>query len=731
MNKDGYENNNNGFTKPKSLRDIFFQFWRLVIRRKWTILFFLIIVTTTATIFTFSTLPIFVSKGTLLIEKEPNILTFEEIYQIEPLKDDFLLTQINLLYSRKVAQIVVNKLKLYENTEFLDEIPEEDRTMDFNDPIFKKQMVDIFLDKFSVSHVEDTRLVNVYFKSHEPKLGAQVVNTFLKSYIDWDIETRFSSTELVTEFLSGQINNLRTEIQEKEQQLQNYGAKSDIFMLNDNETTIVDKLSSLNKALLEAQIERVEKQTYYNEIQTASPEYIPESMTNSLIQRLREDYLLLKREYLITQEKFGPEYPAMKRLDTEINSAKLALDEEMQNLIKGAFSDYRAAQEKENSLIAAFDQQKNEATQLNNNSILYNSLNVEIQNSKNLLESLMKRQSETRVTAQLKELRSSSIKIINEAEIPMNPDSPNKKLNLMLALMVGFGGGVGLAFLFESLDGSIKSRADLDKYTNLPMLGVVPKFCPNDLEKTLPKKDRTKTIEKNSIQLISHNSPESIISESYRTIRTFLLSTSRFPGLKTLAISSSLPDEGKTTTATNLDISLAQLGKKVILIDADLRKPDIHKIFKIENTQGLSDCLTSDLQIMGMIKRTPIPNLFIINSGSIQSSPSEILGSEPMREFTDSLKQIFDFILFDVPPILSVTDATAINANLDGMVLVVKGDKTPGDVLKLSLARLELMDIKPLGIIINNINIKKIAYEDRHGYYSYRYGKGFQTSAKT
>ena len=722
MNKNQHENKNSRFTNADSIRINLFRFQSVILRRKWTIIFFLIIVTTIATIFSFTTAPVFVSKGTLLIEKEPNILTFEEIYQLESLKDEYLQTQIHLLNSRKVAQLVIDTLKLYENKEFIDELQEKDRIMNLNDPVFKNKMVDAFLDKLSVNPVEGTRLVDVHFKSHEPKLAAEVVNTFLASYIDWNIETRFAETKQASAFLSDQINTVKAEIQEKEQQLQNYSAERDIFVLNDNETTIVDKLSALNKALLEAQIERVKKETYYNEIKIASPEYIPESMTNSLIQKLREDYLLLNREYLKTQEKFGPDYPAMKRLETEMNSVKLELEEETQNFIKGSYSDYRAAQKKEDSLKAVFNQQKKEAVQLNNDSILYNSLKAEIENSNNLIESLMKRQSETRVTAQLKELRMSSIKIVDEAEIPLTPASPNKKLNLLLALIVGLGGGVGLAFLFESLDGSIKSRTDVVKYTNLPTLGVVPRFDEDNLQKIN---------QISSIQLISHVSPESIISESYRTIRTLLLSSSYFPKLKTFAVSSSLPDEGKTTTVTNLSVSLAQLGKKVILIDADLRKPDIHKIFKIKNTQGLSDCVRSNIQIMEMIKRTHVSNLYIINSGTNQSSPAEILGSDEMRKFTDSLKQIFDFILFDVPPILSVADATALDSNLDGMLLVARGNKTPGEALKLTKERLEMVNIKPLGIIINDINIKEMAYYDRHSYYNRRYGREIQSSAKT
>jgi succinoglycan biosynthesis transport protein ExoP len=719
-----------GSRQQETVRFHLIRFWRVVLRKKWTIISFLILVAGTTAYLSFTANPVFNAGGTLLIEKEPNILTFEEIYQIESLRDDYLQTQINLLDSRKVAQIVVDTLRLHEQKEFLDELPKKDRIPDLDSPLFRSQMIDIFLERLDIIPVAGTRLVEVRFNSQDPILAAEVVNTFLRAYINWNIETRFAATEQASEFLTDQISSLRAEIQEKEQGLQEYGEKRDILVLNNRETTVVDKLSALNKALSDAQIERVQKQTFYNEIKNASPDYIPESMTNNLIQKLREDYQLLKREYLKGQEKFRPNYPAMKRLETELNSAKQALRDETQNLIKGAFSDFRAAQERENSLKEAFELQKKAAVELNSNSILYNSLKVEIENSNNLLQALMKRQSETHVSAQLKDLKTSSIKIINEAEIPLIPSSPNKKLNMILALLFGLIGGLGLAFLFEALDGSVKGSEDVSKYTNLPTLGVIPSF--NVSGHNQGDRSGNAIVSRNgSSPLVTHHSPDSMVSESYRNIRAVLLSDSFVPKLKTIAVSSALPDEGKTTTVSNLAVSLAQLGKKVILIDADLRKPSIHKLFHIKNNLGLSDCLLTNFRIEGLIKATKIPNLFVINAGSVKSSPAEILGSSQIREFTEALQRISDFILFDVPPILSVSDATALNSKLDGMILVVKGDKTSGDLLQLAAERLEMMKINPLGIIINDINARKSAHYDRHSYCAYRYGRDYEASQRT
>ncbi|MCX8159473.1 MAG: polysaccharide biosynthesis tyrosine autokinase [Candidatus Saccharicenans sp.] len=713
----------------------------IIIRRRWTVLSITLIAAALSLVISFVTRPVYKARGTVMIEKEPNILSFEDIFQIETFRDDYFQTQYKLLQSRSLAERTIERLKLWEKKEFYG--GKALTTDDLKNPVLKQKMVDKFLGRLEVKPIRMTRLVEVAFKAHDPTLASDCVNALFDSFVDMNIEAKYETTEQATEFLSGQIEELKKEISQKEQELQNYGQEKDIVILSDKETTMLDKISELNKALTEAQIERVRKESYYNGIKNASPDFIPEAMNNPLIQRLREDYLKLSREYAKMQEKFQPEYPEMQRLKAELDSARELLQNETQRLIKAAYADYQAALKKEISLKELFEQQKEEAFRLNSNAILYNSLKIELENKKNLLESLLKRQSETGVSARLKGLRTSNIRIVDRADLPLRPDSPRKLRNLLLALFLGLFGGLGLALVMEYLDNTVKSAEDVERYSGLPTLGVVPVF---DEDATLnghyyayrsgeeedggqqkKKKTRDKDEAENggeprSIELISHFAPDSTFAESYRSLRTALLLSGPLASLKSLIITSPLPNEGKSVTISNLAVSLAQMDKKVLLMDADLRRPKQHRIFNLKNHDGLSNYLTVGLDLNKLIKTTMVPSLFFVNSGPVPPNPAELLGSERMKALLDRLKAAFDFILIDTPPILSVTDSQVLGKMVDGLVLVVQADRTPKEALRQTREIIDLLQLKTYGVVINALNLDNRGYYHRH-YYRHYYQK--------
>jgi capsular exopolysaccharide synthesis family protein len=557
------------------------------------------------------------------------------------------------------------------------------------------------------------------------------------------VESRFTATEQATEFLTQQIASLRSDIERKETQLQAYAGQKNIVTLSDKETTIVSKLAELNTALTQAQIERVNKEAYYNEIKNASPDYIPAGINNPLITNLRQEYARLSREYSRKQEQFGPEYPEIQRLKTDLESTKRSLDTETKNLINAAYSDYQAALKKERSMQGVFDTQKQESIQLNSNAISYNTLKNEIEGNKSLLDNLSKRQSETGVSARLRGVGVSNIKIVDRAEVPRSPSSPRKRVNLILGLLVGLMGGFGLAFLLDYLDNSVKGAEDVEKYAKLPALGIVPTFDPEGFKKGYgygygygqsakkPKPEKgeigggaepEKLPEIRTIDLITQLSPKSNFSESYRAIRTALLLSSAEAGPKAFVVTSPLPSEGKTATISNLGVTIAQAGKKVLLIDADLRKPRQHRIFKLKNLNGLTNYLTGSVDLNELIKPTSIHNLFVINAGPVPPNPAELLGSAKMTEFVQKTKQAFDIVLIDTPPILAVTDALVIGANVNGVILVVWGGKTSREALKRAKERMDLTKVKALGVIINRINLRDHDYYYKHHYYHY-YGE--------
>ncbi len=761
------------------------EYWAMFWKRKWLILAVTIIVLGLAAYKSYTTDPTYKAFGILSIEREPNILSFEDMFQFETARNQFLETQYRILKSRSLVSEVIDRL----NGSMNEEVPDKKKStegLEVSSRVNTKSgQINSFLGKLEVEPIENTWLVEVVFTALEPDLAADAVNTLFDTFIERNIRDKYASTEEAAEFLKTQIERLRKNIDRKERELQRYGAESDIVALSDEETTIIDKLGDLNSALTRAQIERINKETTYNEIRGASADYVPEAITNPLIQQLRKDYVALNREYAKKQEQWGPEYPEIQRLKTEIENIKQQLDRETNNWIRAAYADYQAALKQEESLGKVFNEQKQAAFNLKSNAILYNSLKIEIENAKSMRESLMRRESETGISARLRGMKTSSIKVVDRAEVPLSPFKPNKKKNMIMGLLIGLFGGLGLAYLLDYMDNSIKTSKDIEKYVKLPSLGVVPAFSSNgvkkahssgiadssklvagskkeahssllvagskneafssqleagsknreetqssllmgdsqneDEEERKKKKEKKQKIE--TIELIPYFLPKSTYSESYRSIRTALLLSSADKDLKAIAVSSPLPREGKTATVSNLAVTLAQMDKKVLLVDSDLRKPRLHRIFNMKNLNGLTNFLTSDIRMKELIKPTEIENLYLINSGPVPPNPAELLNSDKMSNFIEILKQSFDYILFDTPPILAVSDALVLSTKVDGMILIVWGEKTSREALIKAKEKLDMANVKTLGAIINNLKIRKHDYYYKLDYYYKYYGE--------
>jgi succinoglycan biosynthesis transport protein ExoP len=708
-------------------------YWQVILKRKWTVLAFAATTLAVAAGFSFFATPAYKAEGKLLIEREPNILSFNEMFQIESFNDDYFQTQYQLLQSRTLVDETIDRLKLYENPKFVGK-PNNAKKVDAkSDRILRGNLYKVFVGRLKVIPVRQTRLVNVTFSDSDPEFAAVVLNTLFNAFIDMNVETKYEATKQASEFLTNQINTIRSEIEENEKKFQQYGAEKNIIALSDKETTVLSTLEGFNKALTDARIDLIQKETFYNEIKGASPDFIPQAINNALIQRLREDYARLSREYEKKKEIRLPDYPEMKRLKAELEAAKNDLEYQTQSLIRSAYSDYQSALRKYQSLGAAFNKQKEEAIQLNNSSIMYNSLKMETDNKKSLLESLLKRQSETGVSARLKGLRTSNVRIVDKASAPARPSSPKKKLNIVLGLLIGLLGGLGLTFFFEYLDDSIKGFEDVERFGGLPTLGAVPAFGRAGLKPGYgkyaeqPAAGKAPAGELKSIELIAFTAPHSSYSENYRSIRTTLLLAAPEAHLKTIIVTSPLAKEGKSTTLSNLGITLAQAGKRVIIIDADLRNPSQHKIFNIPNRDGLTNFLTGGVSLEALLKPTDIPHLIVINAGPVPPNPMELLSSNHMTEFLDRLKKNMDYVLVDTPPVLAVSDAMVLGPSIDRAILVVEGGKTPREALRRAREKLDTHRIKCLGVIINNVRIQESGHYYGSHYYK-RFGKSQEPS---
>lgn len=732
------------------------EYWDRLWRRRRTVLAVTLGVFVLGAFWTFIQRPVYTAKSQLLIEKEPNILSFDQVLQIEAMRDDFYQTQYKLLSGRGLADTVIERLKLYGNPEFAGRAKAGKQAPDPADHVFRERLIDEFLDRLSVRPVRLTRLVDVAFEARDPRLAAGIVNELAAAFIDLNINMKYAATEQATTFLAEQIKGLQAEIQQKENQLQGYEAQANIVALSDTETTVIDRLGQLNRALTEAQIERSRKEATWSGLRNVGPDYVPAAIDNLLIQKLREEYVRLKREYEKMEDRFQPDYPELQRTRIELDSARQSLDAEIQNLVKGAYAEYQTALRREQSLEAEFNEQKGAALQMNSSAVLYNGLKVEIQNKKTVLDSLLRRESETGVEARLKGLRTSNIRIVDRARVPVRPSSPNKRRNLVLALLLGLGGGVALAFLFDFLDNSVKTSEDVERYAGLPTLGVVPRFSLEGTDKAYTYTKRLKekaepprleagteagagdglatvtpgtvgpapfvaAVERagrpGSIELVPHFFPNSRLAESYRSIRTALLLSSADNPVKTIAVTSAMPGEGKSVSVANLAITLAQSDKTVLIVDADLRRPRQHRLFKVKNTFGLTTYLTDSLEIRNVVKSTEIPNLYLVNAGPVPPNPAELLGSDKMNRFIRMMSEETDYILFDLPPMIEISDALVLGAKVDGLVLVVWGDRTSREALKKAREKLDLLKVRTLGVIINNVSLPPNASNYYKDYY--------------
>jgi uncharacterized protein involved in exopolysaccharide biosynthesis len=404
-------------------------------------------------------------------------------------------------------------------------------------------------------------------------LAAEVVNTLAEEFIIFSIERRYETTQKASDFLSEQISGLREDLAAKERELQRYGQEKQILFLSESESMEVNKFANLNQAYNEALIERIRAESAYREIKDLDVDSLPQLVNNPSVQQLRTDYTRTKNEYAEKSKQFKPDYPEMIQLKGRLDSMKI----ELKNTVNAAEAEYQSALRREGSLKSVLEKQKLDVTKMNSNAILYNSLKIEVDNKRKLMNTLAEKQNETLVSSRLGGLKTRGISIVDKAEIPKAPVSPRKKMNLLLALILGLSGGVGLCFLLDYLDNTVKGPEEVEKMTGLPSLGVVPLFSPEETNakkedsysmeygddrpegQKLKEADETLPSGTKKVELINYYYPKLSISEHYRTVRTsFLLSHANMPP-RTIVFTSSLPQEGKTSTIVNIAVAFAQL----------------------------------------------------------------------------------------------------------------------------------------------------------------------------
>jgi len=682
--------------------------------RRIAIVCFIIVVGTVAVASLVMT-PVYRATTRILIEREaPKVLNMQELLPIDMVSTDFYQTQYKILQSRSLALRVIQALNLSENPVFSPKKSKKDSMLTKQER--EARVVTKFLNILRVDPIRNSRLVDISFDSTDRQLAADIANMVAKGFIEQNMGWKSETSNEAKDFLTKQIEEQKKTLEESEQALQNYKEKYGIVQLTplagdkEKENIAMQKLGGLTGRLVDEQSKRVEVEARYREVQDllakGTPlESIPQVMDNYLIMRLKENEARLSTQMSELSQKFGEKHPRMVQLRSELEANRQKIRQEAQNVLTSIKNELAIARAREANARNAVEGQKVETQKLSERSIQYSVLLREVEKNRELYENLLKRLKETSVAS---ELGTTNVRILDRAEVPRSPARPRPIQNILLSIVVGLSMGCGLAFFFEYMDNTIKTPDDIEKYVGSPCLALIPTV--NFSEESGQGVS--------SPEIIVHHKPKSTVAEGFRSLRTAVLFSSPDNPPKTILVTSFIPKEGKTFITANLALVIAYAGESVLLIDADMRKPQLHKMFDLENRKGLSNV------IMG--EEPPIhksilhEKLEVMTCGPVPPNPAEILGSKRMAEFMEQMKGRYDKVVIDTPPISSVTDAVVLSRLADSIIYVVHGGMTTRETAMHGSKIMRDVDAKVIGAVLNNIDIGRESYYYSH-YYHYYY----------
>jgi len=656
-------------------------------------------------------------------------------------------TEANALQSPSLAFQVVQQLGLEKRKEFAlqpglfgggddDQINAELKMPLEQAPLRRRRIFKTFGGNLKIKPVAGTRLIEVHFLSPDPQVAADVPNLLVKDLQEQDFRTRFAATAQVSDWLSKQLSDLKSEIASSQEKLNEVQKEAGILGSDETNNVVTIKLDDLNRQLTEAEANRILKQAVYQLAKSGNPETIssiagtsmvsggavnPNSL--ALLDTLRGQEAELKTQYAQASAKFGSAYPLLGQLHTQLVQLNESIQSEINTLAARAENDYLAAKQSEDMLRSSFESQKAEANRLNDKAIQYTILKREVESSRTLYDDLLTKLKEGGL---LSGLHSTNIVVLDPARTGAEPARPIHWLNLGVGFAIGLFGGIAFAFVRDSLDNAMYTPADVEATVALPCVGIVPDLatCPD-----LPKKLRRNKIDLLGSSVSTHSSAR--LAESYRALRTWVLHSEAEVPPKVILVTSALPREGKTTTSLNTAIALAQDGSTVLLLEADLRRPCLHSLVSTSTPAGLIGLLSKSGECKAeFFKHPEIANLFVLPAGVGRSSPAELLGSKRMKQCLDVFRGHFDFIVIDTPPVLSFTDAAIVSRNADAVLFVIRSEHTTKQSCLRARDALERANILISGILVNGANLNSADYQHYYGYSMAQY-KGYYNDVQS
>lgn len=728
--------------QPLQLMD----YLRIMYRGRWIILFSFLIVFIATLIYTLKTPPTYEAKTTLLIESNNSME--QSLFNLTSFgtQANMLTNQMEILKSRNIAERVVRRL---EQSDVKDSIsffhPLEDGTeLTFND------RVGIVMNSMEVDPKRDTDILTLTYKAGSPFEAAYIANTIAQEFAQQNAETNRLEVTEMRKFIEDRLKIKAKELKNSEERLRDFQQNEKIVSLDAETTELVSRLSETESMLEEAKIELKTKEGLMKNIKQKLDERKQALATNltetstPFIQSLQEELAKAEAERTIylsaikasaTNSQNAYFQDELRKYDEKIKALRAQLKNEAQKLVASNMvsdplqisqelvtnmitltGEINATKSKINALEGILAKYNNRLEQLPDKVLQLARLQRKQQVDEKTYIMLTQKLEEAKIQ---ESAQARNVRIIDKAIKPIKPVKPNKRMNVMLGVLLGLGLGVGLTFMIEYLDRSVRKPEDIERM-GLNVLATIPQI---EVEKAEKAKKRLPENIKLEARLITHIDPKSPVSEAYRTLRTNLQFSKVEKSLRSILVTSAGPKEGKSTTAANLAITMAQVGNKVALIDADLRRPIIHSAFGMDRDEGLTNYLAGSLEYEQMLHDSFLDNLKVVTSGVLPPNPAELLATEKMENLLKKLQEDFDIVIIDSPPIIAVTDATILSTKVDGTLLIVYAGQTERDAIKRAITMLNSVSSRILGIVLNGFDVRGIYGSYYYYYYHHYYGE--------
>jgi capsular exopolysaccharide synthesis family protein len=699
-------------------------YWHILFKRRWSVLTVTLVVTLWTIIMTARTLPVYRATARVEVEAEtPEIQTLNDLFRAGSggIDDAFLQTQVNVLQSENLAWRTALQLGLMDNPEFGAVSGGGEHPAAEAQPRVKNGLIQAFRGHLHIELMKDSRMVEVSFESNDPQLAARAANALVNNYVEYSFHVKYDATRQASMWMEQQLDELKAKVEKSQQAMVDYERQNAIVDLGDKQSVVAQKLDTLSQELTNAQTDRMQKESLY-QLVSANESQAGLVTQDPSLQRLEDKYIDLKQEYADGAEQYGPNFPKVARIREQMNEVQSAINGERKRAVARARSDYETALSRERILSAAVAQEKAEVGTLSQLLIQHNLLKREFDTNQQLYDSLLSRLKDATMSAGL---RATNIHLVDAALTPTAPVRPNKPRNIATGFLVGLVLGITLGFVRESLDNSMKSAEDLERLIPAPALAVIMKSGGSWLPLGAEKRKRLPDA---VLELSVLKRPLSSMAESYRALRTAVLLSTAPRSPQAMLVTSAQPGEGKTCTASNLALGLAQRGVRVLAIDADLRRPGITKALGMNangTSKGLAGVLSGTCTLdEALCKFEDEPNLWVLPAGPRPPNAADLLASPTMAKIMQEARQRFEHIVVDSPPILLVTDGTLLATLVDGVILVVESGVTTSGAVVRAHKVLESAGGRILGTVLNKLDLSHDGYYGtyyRGSHYPYYY----------